>query len=94
MSPNMTKEDRISVLRSLDPDLFEAIHEAISSHEDAVEREVDEAKKSKGIASASPATLPSPVDAAGGMNGSENSIPTSMRSSSRTSKPKSTHAPN
>lgn len=88
MSTDMPKEERISILRSLDPDLFDQIRTAINQHEDAIDLEIAEAKKSTGIAIESPAISRLPDGATGATNGSESLTRKSTRSSSKNSTPK------
>lgn len=93
MSQLSPREERIAMLRSLDPDIFMAIRTALDAHETAIEKEMAEAKKSRAIVTVSPAISRSPDGAAGGTNGSENSTPMSMPSSSKNSKPKANASP-
>lgn len=88
MSALSPKADRIAMLRSLDPELFYAIGHALDAHETAIEKEIEEAKKSRAIATASPATLRSPDDVTGDTNGSSSLTRRSSPSSSKNSKPK------
>lgn len=55
MSPEMPEAARLSTLRALDPDTFREIREAIEAHEDAIDKEVAEAKKIQGSERASSA---------------------------------------
>jgi len=66
MTPFMSDDERLSSLRATDPDDFRDIREAIDWHEAEVEREIAEAKKIRGGASASSSSLPSPDAVTGG----------------------------
>lgn len=64
MSPALSDETRLSTLRSLDPDVFREIREAIDAHEDAIEKEIEQRKNGHSGDGNSSKTSPSP-DVAG-----------------------------
>ncbi len=88
MDPLMPIEQRVETIRQLDQVDFEAIHQAITAHEAAIDLEMTDAKKSQDGASASPIISPSPSDATGAMNGSGNSSKRHSPSLSKSSTPK------
>ena len=47
LSMAMPEEQRLATLRSLDPDVFREIQEAINTHEAAVEQEIEERKNAR-----------------------------------------------
>ena len=71
-SPDMPENARVSVLNSLDRDLFREIYAAIDAHEDASDAEAAARKNGQGQGSVSLATLPSLDVAASPMGMSEN----------------------
>jgi hypothetical protein len=66
-SPALPEAERLDAIRSLDPDRFTEIHDAIEKHEEAYAK-----KKALLTESASPATSPSPVAVAGPITTSVN----------------------
>jgi hypothetical protein len=60
MSPDLPELTRLSTIRSLDPEDFREIREAIDVHETVVEAEVAQAKNGQAGVSASSKTLSSP----------------------------------
>lgn len=65
MSPDMPEGARLATLRSLDPDVFREVREAIDSHETAVDLELEEAKKMRGNSRTSSNSSPLPSDVTG-----------------------------
>lgn len=65
MSPDLPEAARIDTIRSLDPDTFIEIYDAIDAHELAVTQARSDAKKKTGGTPASDPISPSPSAAAG-----------------------------
>lgn len=70
MSTDLTETARLDTIRSLDPDRFNEIHQAIEAHETAVVMERAAEKKDRDGAKPSSVISPSPVIVTGDMSGS------------------------
>lgn len=92
MNPIMPVEDRVHAIRQLEQADFEAIHQALTAHEAALDLEQTSAKKSQDGASASPITSPLPSGATGDTNGSGTSNRKPTPSSLKSSTPKTNAA--
>jgi hypothetical protein len=70
MSPDLPEQQRLDTIRSLDPDVFDEIRQAIDAHELAMQKEREAQKKILRGARESPAISSSPDTLAGAMSGS------------------------
>jgi hypothetical protein len=72
MTPEMSDAERLAVIRSLDPDTFAEIRDAIDAHEQSVDAEVLARKNGQGTVSASSQISPLPESLVGATSGSAN----------------------
>lgn len=72
MSPDLPEQARIDTLRSLSPERFTELYDAILTHEEAREQAMAAAKKIRDGETKSSAILPSPASMAGATSGLDN----------------------
>lgn len=71
VSPDIPEDQRLATIRSLDPDRFSEIHQAIQAHEGKMLTERAAQKKTNGGAPLDAPTLPSRSEPAGSLSTSE-----------------------